>query len=198
MPFTKSAIEVFISSKASAVTKCGAKDMIATVPESAHWLSNVGLAIIFNDFPPADMRPFVINFIRRVYVAFIEYDLARQEVLKLVKDGNGRLSPYFVALAHFEITVAQLYLALDSVRKFSNHDFFKTGDGSFEEYLNMIYNSSKHQLAGAELPVWFSNEGIDCANAALTFDDIEDFMQKMAGVVRGLCSREIACQALQA
>lgn len=167
------------------------------VPESEHWLSNFGLAVIFNDFPPAAMRPFVINFIRRVYAAFLEYDLARQEVLKLVKNGNGRWSPYFAALTNFEVAVAQLYLALDSVRKHSNHDFFTTGDGSFEENLNLLYNASKHQLAEAELPVWFTNEGLACTQAVLTFAEVEDFMLKMANVVKGLYNREVALKALQ-
>jgi hypothetical protein len=197
MPFTKSAVELFISARAAAITTCGAGDVKAMVPESTHWLSNFGLAVIFNDFPPTAMRPFVINFIRRVYAAFLEYDLARREVLNLVKDGNGRWSPYFAALTSFEVAVAQLYLALDSVRKLRNHDFFTTGDGSFEERLNLIYNASKHQLAETELPVWFTNEGLACGRATLTFTEIEDFMKKMAGVVKGLCNREVALQALQ-
>ena len=192
MPFTKSAVELFISARATAITVCGASDMKAKVPESEHWLSNFGLAVIFNDFPPAEIRPLVINFIRRIYCAFHEYDLARKEVLKLVKDGYGRWSPYFAALNNFEVAIAQLYLALDSIRKHANHDFFTKGDGSFEESLNNIYNASKHQLAGSELPVWFTNEGIACAKAELTFIEIEDFMQKMAGVVKGLCNRDIA------
>jgi hypothetical protein len=167
------------------------------VPESEHWLSNFGLAIIFHDFPPTAMRPFVINFIRRVHAAFLEYDLARQEVLKLVKDGNGRWSPYFAALTHFEVAVSQLYLALESVRKRSNHNFFTTGGGSFEENLNFIYNASKHELAGTELPVWFTDDGLACSQARVSFIDIEAFMRNMAGVVKGLCNREIALQALQ-
>jgi hypothetical protein len=31
------------------------------LPEAEHWLSNFGFAVIFHDFPPAEMRPFVIN-----------------------------------------------------------------------------------------------------------------------------------------
>ena len=197
MPFTRSAVELFISSRAAAVTECGSSDMNARVPESAHWLSNFGLAVIFNDFPPLELRPLAINFIRRVHGAFLEYDFARQKVLELVKDGNGRWSPYFAALTHFEVAVAQLYLALDSIRKHAQHDFFSTGDGSFEESLNLIYNASKHELAGTELPVWFTNDGLACKNAVLTFDEIEDFMSKMAGVVKGLCNRDIALHALQ-
>ena len=169
--------------------------MKARVPESAHWLSNFGLAVIFNDFPPSELRPLVINFIRRVHAAFLEYDLARQEVLKLAQDGNGRWSPYFAALTHFEVTIAQLYLALDSIRKHTTHKFFDKGDGSFEECLNLIYNTSKHQLADTELPVWFTNCGIACKDAVLTFEEIEDFMSTMAEVVKGLCDRNLAIQA---
>ena len=197
MPFTKSAVELFISARAASVTSCGVSDMKARVPESTDWLSNFGLNVIFNDFPPAEIRPLIINFIRRVYCAFFQYDLARQEVLKLVKDGHGRWSPYFAALNNFEVTVAQLYLGRDSIRKHAQQDFFRSGDGSFEECLNLIYNSSKHQLAGSELPVWFTNEGLACAQAVLTFAEMEDFMLKMAGVVKGLCNRDVAIQAVQ-
>jgi hypothetical protein len=197
MPITKSAVEQFISARAAAVTVCGASDMNASIPESAHWLSNFGLAVIFNDFPPAELRPLAINFIRRIHCAFVEYDHARSQVLQLVKDGNGRWSPYFAALNNFEVTVAQLYLALNSIRKHANHDFFTTGDGSFEECLNLIYNASKHQIAGPELPVWFTDEGLACAQAALTFDEVEDFMKKMAGVVKGMYDRQVAIEALR-
>jgi len=167
------------------------------VPESEHWLSNFGLTVIFHDFPPTEIRPFAINFIRRIYSAFIEYEHARGQILKLVKDGHGRWSPYFAALNHLEVTVAQLYLALDSIRKLAKHDFFTTGDGSFEESLNLIYNASKHQLAEQELPVWFTNDSIACSQASLSFGEVEDFMRKMAGTVKGLCDTEIAIQALQ-
>lgn len=179
MPFAKAAVEAFISTRAAAVSKCGASDMTGAEPDSPYWLSNVGLSIIFNDFPPASARPFVINFIRRISAAFLEYDLARKDVVKLIKDGHGRWSPYFTALTHFEAAVAQLYLALDSVRKLRTHDFFRKGDGSFEESLNLIYNASKHELASGELPVWFTDSGMRTANASVTFDEIEDFMLKM-------------------
>jgi hypothetical protein len=89
------------------------------------------------------------------------------------------------------VAVSQLYLALESVRKRSNHNFFTTGGGSFEENLNFIYNASKHELAGTELPVWFTDDGLACSQARVSF------MRNMAGVVKGLCNREIALQALQ-
>jgi hypothetical protein len=197
MPVTRAAVEQFISARAAAVSVCGASDMKARVPESAHWLSNFGLAVIFNDFPPADLRPLAINFIRRVHCAFVEYDHARLQVLQLVKDANGRWSPYFAALNHFEVTVAQLYLALDSIRKHAKYDFFTSGDQSFEECLNLIYNASKHDVALSELPVWFSNEGLACSKAAITFGELEGFMLEMAGAVKGMYNRDVALEALR-
>lgn len=196
MPTTRSAVELFISARAAAVTVCNASDVLAKEPESAHWLSNFGLAAIYNDFPPEPMRPFAINFIRRIYLAFIEYDLGRKALLSLVKNGNGRWTPYFVALTHFELTISQLYVALDSIRKLSGHNFFKAGDGSFEECLNRIYNAAKHELAGNEVPVWLTNDGMECKDAKLTFEEIEHFMSTMAGVVKGMYNQEIASKAM--
>lgn len=196
MPFTKAAVEHFISKKAAEVTRCGASDMQLQEPEYEHWLANIGLSVIFHDFPPEEMRPFAINFIRRINAAYVEYCLARQQVLELVKDGHARWSPYFRALNHFEIAIGQLYMAMNSVHKKANHKFFESGDGSFEENLNLIYNTGKHQIAQGELPVWFSDTGIHTSNATLLFEEIEDYMLKMAGVVKGLHNREVAIQAL--
>jgi hypothetical protein len=172
--------------------------MIIAIPEAKDWLSNIGLSIIFNDFPPEELRPFAINFIRRVQNAFIQYKLARQEVLKLVKDGNGRWSPYFIALSHLEIAISQLYLAIDSVGKKATHKFFTPGDGTFVEHLNIIYNRSKHELALKELPVWFTNDGIYCSEAKILFSEFEDYMVKMSNVVKGLYSKEFTIEALKA
>lgn len=198
MPFTKYAVDSFISARATAITRCGASDMNLAEPGWRNWLTNVGLSAIFTDFPPEVMRPFAINFIRRITTAFLEYDLARTAVLALIVDGNGRWSPYFMALSHFECVIAQLYTALDSVRKYANHDFFKMGDGSFEEHLNRLYNSGRHELPKRELPVWFSNDGLHHSEAMVTFGEIEDFMSKMAGVVKGLCDCEAAQRVMTA
>lgn len=130
-------------------------------------------------------------------MAFDEYNLARQEVQALVKDGHGRWSPYFRALSHLEITIGQLYVAMDSVRKITEQDLFQSGDGSFEDRLNKLYNASKHQVANEGLPVWFSNVGVYSSVASITFEEIEGYMLKMAGVVKGLCSRETALTNLK-
>ncbi len=195
MPFTRAAVEMFISAKASAITRCGASEVSKKVPELDHWLTHFGLLIICNNFPPATYRLFALNLIRRIYAVFLEYDLAREEVRKLVKDGNGRWSPYFAALTHFEMAISQLYVALDSIRKLMDHNFFTRGDGSFEEKLNFIYNASKHDIAETELPVWFTDDGLACTKAEITFAELEDFMLKMAGLVKAFSEPKNPIQA---
>ncbi len=197
MPFTKAAVGLFISKRAAEVSACGLSYMKEPISGSEHWLSNVGLSVIFHDFPPEEMRPFAINFIRRISAAFDQYDLARREVLALVKDGHGRWSPYFKALSHLEVTIGQLYVAMDSARKRTGHDFFKSGDGSIEDKLNRLYNASKHQIAADELPVWFSNLGVHSSDLLVTFKEIEDYMLKMATIVKELLNREVAMNALK-
>jgi hypothetical protein len=196
MPLTKSAVELFISSKVTAVTECGASDIRAKHVESAHWLTTFGMAVIFSDFPPDAMRPFALNFVRRMHAAFLQYGLGREALLDLLKDGDGRWSPYYSALSHFEIAISQLYLALDSIRKLTSHEFFRTGDGSFEECLNLLYNSAKHELASSDVPIWLTNDGVECARAKLSFVEIEDFMSTMAAVAAGLSDRQIAMNAV--
>jgi len=197
MPFTKAAVGQFISKRAAEVSSCGLSNMKEHIPESEHWLSNIGLSVIFHDFPPEEMRPFAINFIRRISAAFDQYDLARREVLVLVKDGHGRWSPYFKALNHLEVTIGQLYVAMDSARKRTGRDFFKSGDGSVEDKLNRLYNASKHQIAANELPMWLSNLSVHSSDTLVTFEEIEDYMLKMAGIVKGLLNREVALNALK-
>lgn len=192
MPFTKAAVGQFISKRAAEVSSCGLSNMKERFPECAHWLSNIGLSVIFHDFPPEEMRPFAINFIRRISAAFDQYDLARGEVLALVMDGHGRWSPYFKALSHLEVTIGQLYMAMDSARKMAGRDFFKRGDGSVEDKLNRLYNVSKHQIAADELPMWFSNLGVHSSDSLITYKETEDYMLKMAGIVEGLLYREVA------
>lgn len=197
MPFTKAAVGELISKRAAEVSLCGLSSMKERSPESEHWLSTIGLSVIFHDFPPEEIRPFAINFIRRISAAFDQYDLAREEVLALIKDGHGRWSPYFKALSHLEVTIGQLYVALDSIRKRAGHDFFKSGDGSVEDKLNKLYNASKHQIAANDLPMWFSNLGVHSSDTLVTFKEIEGYMLEMASIVKGLLNREVAMNALK-
>lgn len=188
MPFTKHAVETFISDKITKVTECNVKDLYAEFPSAKDWVSGFGLMVIFVNQPPEDRRPFALQIVRRTEMAFAEYSRARTELQELISGCRGRWSPYFRALYHFEAAIGQLYQAYDYSRKSLANDQFKKGDGSPLDRLSMIYNTSKHQRATDEQPVWISNEGIETPKVVITFPEIEELLCTFGRVAMKLTS----------
>lgn len=141
--------------------------------------------VIFVNQPREEMRPFALQFIRRVEMVLSEYSSAREEVQDLIS-GNPRWSPYYRALHHVEAAVALLYQAYDSSHKALNQRLFEPNDGSPLQRLNPIYGASKHQLANAEDPLWLSNDGIETAVARLDFTEFEDLARTCARIAEKL------------
>jgi hypothetical protein len=185
MPFTKHAVETFISAKITAITECRIADLDAEFPAAKDWVSAFGLRVMFNDQPPEKMRPFTLQFIRRVEMALSEYSAARMQIQDLIP-GNPRWSPYYRALHHMEVAVALLYQAYDVGRKATDKDYFEKGDGSPLQRLNRIYNSSKHIRAIADGPVWLSNQGVCTADTVLLFSEFEGLAREAARIVEGI------------
>ena len=72
--------------------------------------------------------------------------------------------------------MGQLYQAYDSSRKALDKTLFEGKDGSPLSRLNLIYNASKHQLAGTDQPTWITNDGIESSNAKLSFLEMEELL----------------------
>ena len=189
MPFTKYAIETFISSRITELTECRLTDLLTEFPNSGSWVSGFGLMVIFVNQPPAVMRPFALQFVRRVEMAIAEYARMRVELLDLLS-GNPRWSPYYRALHHGEMAATMLYQAYDLSRKKLKTQFFESDDGSPLQRLNLIYTASKHQVAEAEDPVWLSNKGMHTAQAKLLFVEFEALTRSLAQVAQRLTSPE--------
>ena len=187
MPFTKYAVETFISSKVTGVTECRITDLSAEFPNSNNWVSGFGLMVIFVNQPPEVMRPFAIQFVRRTEMAIAEYMRMRAEVQDLIS-GNPRWSPYYRALHHGETAAAMLYQAYDHSRKKLKTQLFESNDGSSLQRLNLLYTTSKHQTADAQDPVWLSNEGFHTANVTLLFSEFEELARSCARVAESLTS----------
>ena len=187
MAFTKYAIETFISSKVTALTDCRVADLAAEFPNSSEWVSGFGLMVILVDQPPEDMRPFALQFVRRIEMAIAEYARMRSEIQGLLS-GNRRWSPYYRALHHGEVAVAMLYQAYDISRKKLKTPLFEPKDGSPLQRLNLIYGTSKHQAAEAQDPVWLSNEGFHTKQATLLFGEFEALARSCARVAERLTS----------
>lgn len=189
MPFTNYAIEAFISNRITKVTECRMADLSAEFPNAGTWVSGFGLMVIFTNQPREEIRPFALQFVRRVEMALAEYSRAREQLQDLIA-GNPRWSPYYRALHHVEIAIALLYQAYDFSRKALDQRLFESGDGSSVQRLNLIYGVTKHQCATAEDPVWLSNEGIETAQARLTFTEFEDLARTCARICERLTKNE--------
>jgi hypothetical protein len=178
MGFTKHATDLFISRKIADVVAVGATDVSSEFQSSAAWVSSFGLCVILQNHPPEPNRQFALQFVRRVEMAFSEYSRAVGSLEDLVRDGQGRWSPYYRTLYYFEAAIAQLYLAYDNMRiKFGQNDF-TSGDGSVLDRLNKVFNAGKHSLASAEQTVWLSNDGVSANECAVTFAELEELLRR--------------------
>ena len=137
MPFTKHAIETFISPKVTGLNECRITDLSAEFPASRDWVSGFGLMVILVNQPTEEMRPFALQFVRRTEMAIAEYTRMRAEVQDLIS-GNPRWSPYYRALYHGEVATAMLYQAYDLSRKKLKTQLFESNDGSPLQRLNLI------------------------------------------------------------
>ena len=185
MPFTKAAVELFISDKITAISLCGAQPIAAELSNSQNWISGYGLSVIFNNHPPEHLRPFAIQFLRRISMAIAEHERMREELVSLVT-GNPQWSPYYRALHHGEQCCALTYQAYDYIRKLTATQLFESGDNSSLDRLNLLYNAAKHSAAIERDPVWLTNEGLACDQGSLAFLELETLIRDFAAVAEGL------------
>ncbi len=190
MPFTKYAVDTFISDKVTGVTECTLADLYAEFPDAKNWVSSFGLMVIFNNQPPVQRRPLALQLIRRVEMIFVEHSQARHQLLDLIAKGAGRWSPYFRALHHLESTLSLSYQAYHFAGKSLDQRLFEKKDDSPLDRLNRIYNTSKHQLAEIEQPIWITNSGMSTVDCSLTFIEIEELVRTLARIVQRLTSKQ--------
>ena len=186
MPFTKYAIDTFISEKITELTECNVENMRSEYPESEKWVSTFMVAVIMMAHVSEEHKHFVIQFIRKVEMCFDEYHLARETLKEYVKERGNNWSKYFRVLNHLESSIAQLYQAYDLSRKKLGTDLFKSNDGSSLDRLNKIYNTSKHQPAFDEQTVWVTNSGIGTQDVELSFSEIEAMLRECASITKVL------------
>lgn len=190
MPFTRYAIETFISAKITKITECRLADLGAEFPNAKTWVSGFGLMVIFVNQPREEIRPFAFQFVRRVEMVLSEYSSAREEVQDLIS-GHPRWSPYYRALHHIEAAVALLHQAYDFSHKALDQRLFEPNDGSPLQRLGLIYGASKHQMAKTEDPLWLSNEGIETTVARLDFSEFEDLSRTCARIAERLTTTDV-------
>jgi hypothetical protein len=182
MPLTHYTLDNFVAQRLSQLTECGAKE-IEDEPNwgGAYVLSNVTGVMAADD---NKVRAYKMNFFRRADGAISSYRAARLHLLEYLSRPDA-LSRYFRALLNLEISVSQLYQGMIIVATASNKQLFDKSDGSKEERLNKIYNTSKHmheRIEKGQMPekattaVWITNSGLECIDAALSFGELEELL----------------------
>jgi hypothetical protein len=180
-------IDRYISQELSKLTDCNAPEIASRFSQGSYWISNFILNSQFGCPIGPDARKFCLAFLRRAEATFFNYELARQallEYVKLLEDGARKNSLYFRALHFFEVCLAMQWQAINLFARLSKEKVFQKGDGSDEEKLNKIYNTSKH-YDPASLPdhllhaVWITNEGINIEGVCLTFEQLETLIMEL-------------------
>jgi hypothetical protein len=183
MPFSNYGLDHLVSQELSKLSQCGAPEVTSRFPESRHWVSN----FVLNSFlrfqvSPKDKR-FRFFFLRRAEAAFIEYDHAREALSDCVANPRGKLSLYFRALHHFEVTIAMLWQAYNFVKQFTGMNPYENGDNSQYERLAKIYNASRY--FNPDLPsnylhhIWISNDGLYSADYSLSFEELRECLEEI-------------------
>jgi hypothetical protein len=196
MPLSHYALDNFVAPQLSELKSCGAEPL----PEPCNFLNSFILTNIFQMGYPAEKRSLLFNFIRRVEQAFYEYDQGRTNLRAHVEEPRSdHIAVYFRALAHFEQCVAVLYQAsLFWKQLTTGKNLFSSGDGSFLDRVNKIYNVSHHmdeKIANEHVvtqdpttQVWLLSEGIACneakATATITFAELRQELINMREAAR--------------
>ncbi len=191
MPFTDYALDTFVAPKLSQLTACGAPPLSDRSAKVDYWVREFSLHSMLRVRVEETHRQYIFNFLRRAEGAFHEYDIGRQFLKDYVDGGNrDSVSRYLRAVLHLEVCISQAYQAFMLARNLLDESkLFTSGDRSPLEQLHRLYNRSKHaenaiatgQLpSGGTLPIWITNDGLECTDAGLTFAQLGELLLSLS------------------
>jgi len=156
------------------------------------WLNKFALGSVFVRGVKEPQRSLVVHLLRRVQGAIEEYRDACAALMEYtsVPGSSGVISPYFRALRHFEMCIAQAYQSYLAVRAFVKEDAFARGDGSPIARLLELYNVSKHaderiekgQIPGkgGSLAVWLAADGLKSIHTNLSYEELATLLTEFS------------------
>jgi hypothetical protein len=190
MPWSSYALDTFIAPKLSRLTVCSAKELAETESLLSAFLLNSILVVRLRD----PLHRYAFNLIRRVDQASYDYSQGRDHLVRYIQEkSRDVITPYFRALSHFEQCLATVAQAVSFAERLLGTSLSKPGDKSALERLKALYNASKHmdaRIASGAFPekagteVWIVNEGLECDNAALTFDELHELLVELQKLAR--------------
>jgi len=190
MPFSDNLLNKLVAPGISELKRGSVPDLMSRFPHCTHWVEIFLLNAFIGATLVGTTRAVVLNFLRRVENAFLEYTEARRNLNAYTRGSRQAVSKYFSAVLHFEHSIAMTYQASMLMRDFyPGQKFFEKGDQSPLQRLNELYNHTKHvdsilasgQLSdGYSIPLWISNTGLHCSVCSLTFAELADILGVLA------------------
>jgi hypothetical protein len=191
------ALDTFVAPELSKFTEASIPDVSTYNQSREWWVRNFFLNSMLRVTVASPYRQYMLNFLRRAELCFREYELARERTLRYLENPRNRGTGHYVAaIGHWEVFLSQAwhaYLLFSFIDGRNGKGIFKRGDGSEEERLNFLYNSSKHAettIEGDSYPaestlcLWLYNDGLKVTSTSkidghLTFAEmfgmLEDF-----------------------
>lgn len=185
-------LDNYIAHKLSELTECGAEELT----DEAKWLNNFILKSIFQFNLQPKIKAYLFNFLRRTEGASAAYRDARRMLQEHIASPRTTVSPYFKALTHFEICVAQCYQGYELLASAMGEKLYVPGSASVDERLQIVYVDSKHMdrmIHGEKLPasatsgIWITNTGLESSRGSITFKELHDLLSQMHNLAEKLC-----------
>jgi hypothetical protein len=195
--YSSEILNLFGAPQLSELTVCGAKELpdLPDYISAALWNYIVGVK-----HPDTSVLHLDLAFLRRTNSAVAEYRTGRNYLLRYVegvRNGEHRLGAYLSALTHFEQSLGSIWQAAELFNRMEhkvlNNDskkltLFKKGDDSDLERINILNNVTKHfnamQAEQTSTPIWITDFGLKCAEAALSFDELYENVVALSEAAR--------------
>ena len=157
------------------LTECNLPELSEYRTGSRVWLPCYILQSAFVLKYPDPFHKYTIAFLRKTEYAFKDYFIARDALSSFIStpilfsnEPHIKIYQYFECLHHLEVSISLIYQAYCVFEKIiADGKFWKKGDGSTLEKINLLYNNIKHAedriveaLVKPGYHIWLTNSDI--------------------------------------
>lgn len=177
------------------LNECNLPELSEYRANSSGWLSSYILQSAFGPKYPDPFHKYTIAFLRKTEYAFKDYFIARDALSSFITipilfsdRPHERLSLYFECLHHLEVSISLIYQAYCVFEGIiANGKFWKKGDGSTLEKINLFYNNIKHAedritdvLVKPGYHIWLTNDSVLCEQGSISYSEISETLLDLA------------------
>lgn len=194
------------------LTECNMPDLSAHKALSQTWLSLFILNSSFFAKYPDPFHKYTIAFLRKTEYAFKNYFISRDALSSFVSTPiltndkpQEQLSVYFECLHHLEVSISlidQAYCVFAEI--IANGKFWKKGDGSALEKINLLHNHIKHAedrinnaLVQPGYHIWLTNSSVCCEKGSISYSEITQTLLELAENAAYYCNPKKVLEDLQ-